>query len=157
MEKSGVLSDKVLGGRVFVLSAKMFVETVKMLGASISQPAADALFWNMGHRYGLALGNKLKEKSPDEGIMLLSAAAMNSGWGVPNVVNNYYSEGVIEVSFENCVFCDGLAGSDSPRCYFLTGILTGIAESLYHESFKTLETECIAKNNPVCRFVIQRE
>ncbi|MEM1943546.1 MAG: 4-vinyl reductase [Candidatus Caldarchaeum sp.] len=157
MDNSGVLTDKVLGGRVFVLSAKTFVETVKMLGASISQPAADALFWNMGHRYGLALGNKFKEKSPDEGIMILSVAAMNSGWGLPQVVNNYYSEGVIEVSFENCVFCDGLSGSDSPRCYFLAGVLTGIAESLYHERFKTLETECIAKNNQVCRFVIRKE
>ncbi|MCS7137518.1 MAG: hypothetical protein NZ941_04015 [Candidatus Caldarchaeum sp.] len=157
MENDGVLQDKILGGRVFVLSAKTFVETINLLSVSMSQQATDALMWNIGHRYGLALGNKVKSKSPDDGIMLLSSAALNSGWGVPRVINNFWYSGEVEVSFKNCVFCEGLSGESNPRCYLLNGILTGIAEAVYHSSFKTDEKECRAvQNSDVCRFTIKR-
>lgn len=66
-----------------MLSAKTFNEMISLLGEAMSRPVADALMWNIGHRYGLALGRKTRmmPKSPDEAIKTLVASAFKAGWG----------------------------------------------------------------------------
>jgi len=118
----GELYDNILGGRVFYLSAKTFGEMVKLLGDSISPPAAHALLWNLGHRYGVALGKKAVQATAntEEAVKMLSYAAFRSGWGRNNVTNRLQQDNVVEVVFENCVFCH--AGKPSkPHMLLLSG------------------------------------
>ncbi|MEM4302421.1 MAG: V4R domain-containing protein [Candidatus Caldarchaeum sp.] len=152
------IHDSVLGGRVFMLSAKTFNEMISLLGEAMSRPVADVLMWNIGHRYGVALGRKTRmmSKSPNEAIKTLVVSAFKSGWGVPEVADNIATSGSLEVVVTNCVFCDGSVRRDSPNCYFLSGILNGIAESLYDVKFETVEKECRVMGFKACRFNITR-
>jgi predicted hydrocarbon binding protein len=153
----GELYDNILGGRVFYLSAKTFGEMVKLLGDSISPPAAHALLWNLGHRYGVALGKKAVQATAntEEAVKMLSYAAFRSGWGRNNVTNRLQQDNVVEVVVENCVFCHEQANLQSPTCYFLAGVLGGIAEAIYVKRFESWETECRAVRGSVCRFVLR--
>jgi len=153
----GELYDNILGGRVFYLSAKTFGEMVRLLGDSISPPAAHALLWNLGHRYGVALGKKAVQATAntEEAVKMLSYAAFRSGWGWNNVTNRLQQDNVVEVVFENCVFCHEQANLQSPTCYFLAGVLGGIAEAVYGKRFEARETECRAVRGSVCRFLLR--
>ena len=153
----GALYDNILGGRVFYLSAKTFGEMISLLGESISPQAAQALLWNLGHRYGVALGKKAFQStaSAGEAIKMLSYAAFRSGWGRNHVANKLEEGNFIEVVVENCVFCHEQENMQGPVCYFLAGILAGIAESVFGKSFESREIECRAVGGPVCRFVLR--
>jgi predicted hydrocarbon binding protein len=153
----GVLYDNILGGRVFYLSAKTFGEMVRLLGESISPQAAQALLWNLGYRYGVALGKKAVQATAntEEAVKMLSYAAFRSGWGRNNVTNRLQQDNVVEVVFENCVFCHEQANLQSPTCYHLAGVLGGIAEAVYGKRFEARETECRAVRDSVCRFLLR--
>jgi predicted hydrocarbon binding protein len=153
----GELYDNILGGRVFYLSAKTFGEMVGLLGDSISPPAAHALLWNLGHRYGVALGKKAVQATAntEEAVKMLSYAAFRSGWGRNKVTNRLQQDNVVEVVFENCVFCHEQANLQSPTCYFLAGVLGGIAEAVYGKRFESRETKCRAVRGSVCRFLLR--
>uniref|UniRef100_A0A7C5Q848 4-vinyl reductase 4VR domain-containing protein n=1 Tax=Caldiarchaeum subterraneum TaxID=311458 RepID=A0A7C5Q848_CALS0 len=154
----GFVYDDVFGGRVFMLSAKTCREMVRLLAESMSKPAADALMWNIGMRYGMALGRRAAviSRSADEQIRSLALSALKAGWGVPQVTNNLATTGTVEVVMNSCVFCDGLMGEDSPHCFFLSGVLNGIAETIFNTSFRTIETECSAMGAKACKFNITK-
>ena len=149
--------DPVLGGRIFYLSARTFAEMSRLLGETISREAAHALLWNIGQRYGLSLGGKVKRMTSnnDEAIKLLTATGLKSGWGKPRISDKLDTDNMIELIMENCVFCEGLASMGGSQCYFLAGILNGIAESLLGKRFQTRETECRASGGTGCRFIIE--
>ncbi len=155
--EDGALYDPILGGRIFCLSARTFIEMYSFLANSCSKDAANALLYNLGLRYGLSLGKKvmlITGDNPDEGMKTLSDAALKSGWGRSEISNKLGQDNMIEVSMVNCVFCEE-ADDGRSGCYFLAGILNGIAESLFSQTFKTVETECKASGGPVCRFIIK--
>ncbi|MDW8083823.1 MAG: V4R domain-containing protein [Candidatus Caldarchaeum sp.] len=157
-ETNGVAWDTYFGGRVLVLSAKLIGEMRKLLAGSTSAAAADALLWHIGKRYGLALLQRTVEmkKKPLDSIALLAASAQKSGWGKISVGNKVDVDQTFEIVFENCAFCEGITGEKSPSCYFLAGILTGIAEGLFGEGYSARETECRSVQGNVCRFSVAK-
>lgn len=158
-ETNGFIVDNFLGGRVFILSGKLMSEMRRLLAQSMSKPAADALLWHIGNRYGLALAQKAKQisASPEQAVDLLATSAQKSGWGKIRVLNNAKSTGRIDTFFENCVFCEGLVGETEMSCHFLSGILAGIADGLYGPGFSAVEKRCRSVSGNTCEFVISRQ
>lgn len=129
-----------------------------LLAGSTSKAAADALLWHIGNRYGLALSRRTKEmgKTADEGMAILVLAAQKSGWGKISLENRIKKDATIKVSFENCAFCEGMHGESSVSCYFLAGILSGIAQGMFGEEFSARETECRAVGGNHCNFLVAK-
>ncbi|MEM2231212.1 MAG: 4-vinyl reductase [Candidatus Caldarchaeum sp.] len=141
-----------------MLSERLFAEMRVLLSESMSRPAVDTLLWHMGNKYGFALGRRTKKmaKTSGEAVELLAKAAQRSGWGKITVSDNFETTGKMVVVFENCVFCEGLENEKTPACSFLSGILAGIAESLYDRDVSIQEELCRAAGGGVCRFSINR-
>ncbi|MEM4573349.1 MAG: V4R domain-containing protein [Candidatus Caldarchaeum sp.] len=129
-----------------------------LLAGSTSTAAADALLWHIGKKYGRALAGRTKElgKTADESMAILALAAQKSGWGRIILENRLQLDETIKVFFENCAFCEGLHGENSPSCYFLAGILSGIAQRLFGEEFSARETECRAVGGNSCVFSVAK-
>ncbi|MEM3096937.1 MAG: V4R domain-containing protein [Nitrososphaerota archaeon] len=155
-EDRGIIEDPILGGRVFMLSSKTFRIMGRLLSESIGRNGVDALLWNLGYRYGAALGNRVRRatQSINESVIVLTNSARRSGWGVPAVDVSSAPEKIV-VTFNSCVFCEDEAGEKGSKCFFLAGILAGVAESIYGRSFKVSEIECRAAGAEVCKFVIE--
>ncbi|MCS6783875.1 MAG: hypothetical protein NZ581_01575 [Candidatus Caldarchaeum sp.] len=130
----------------------------RLLAGSTSTSAADALLWHFGKRYGIALSRKASEmtKTAVEGMNLLVTGAQKSGWGMISVQNRLDSDGTVEVVFENCAFCEGIHDEKGPSCYFLAGILSGIAEVLFGDGYSARETKCKAVRGDLCSFLVAR-
>jgi|UniRef100_A0A7J3WAZ8 predicted hydrocarbon binding protein len=140
-----------------MLSGRLFTEMRTLLSESMSRPAVDTLLWHMGNKYGLALGRRTKKmaKTRGEAVELLANAAQRSGWGKITISDGFETTGKMVVVFENCVFCEGLISEKTSACSFLSGILAGIAESLYDKGVSIQEELCRAAGGGVCRFNIQ--
>jgi len=119
-----------------------------LLAGSTSTAAADALLWHIGNKYGRALAGRTKElgKTADESMAILALAAQKSGWGRIILENRLQLDETIKVFFENCAFCEGLHGENSPSCYF------------WREFYRELLSDCSVKNfRPVKRNAEQSE
>jgi predicted hydrocarbon binding protein len=130
---------------------------VKLFGDSISPQAAHALLWNLGHRYGVALGKKAVQATAntEEAVKMLSYAAFRSGWGLNNVINRLQQDNVVEVILKTVFSATSRQTFKAPTCYFLAGVLGGIAEAVYGKRFESRETECRAVRGSVCRFLLR--
>lgn len=84
-------------------------------------------------------------------INLLSA----SGWGEPEIDAPGPEGPSGSVKLEKCFECEGTA-STRPVCSFVRGVLAGSIQTLLEAPLEVDETECIAKGDDVCRFVIKR-
>jgi len=149
----GEIKDPRLGGRVFVLAAKAWVDMRQALYQSISREASKALLWNIGHRYGVSLTKKtLKAVTYEEEVArALAEIATYSGWGYVKLIGEV-GKPEFAIEFRNCVFCVGVKDQKEPECSFLEGVISGILNTLYGNRFQTREVECIAKNDTRCLF-----
>ena len=60
----------------------------------------------------------------------------------------------INVDFKDCVECAGIARLEYGICYYHAGVLSGILSGLINRDFDAFETDCCARGNESCRFVI---
>ena len=58
-------------------------------------------------------------------------------------------------SLENSVIGMQYENSEKPVCTHIAGLIAGGATAIYGKEYDCKETECIAKGDPVCRFVIR--
>ena len=153
----GKMQDPILGGRVFVLSARSWIEMQRTLYDILNPPTTRALLWHIGKRYGIALARRAKEYSSDveKAAEILADMATQSGWGYVELVGNLAKAGELVIEVEDCVFCIGFRDSQETECKFLEGVLTGIIEDLYGGGYTVGEVKCMARNNEKCIFVVR--
>ena len=154
--EDGEIKDPRLGGRVFALAAKAWIEMRQALYQSISREAARALLWHIGRRYGSSLAGKTSKFISDanEAAKVLAEIATYSGWGYVKLLGSL-GQSDFSIEFRNCVFCVGLKDQLEPECSFLEGVISGIVDTLYYGSFQIREVECIAKNDDRCLFLVK--
>ena len=145
------------GERFFMLSSRAWAMLVKKIHDSFST-GADTIFFEMGQHYGAALAHQVKKYGLDykQGIETLLERTAVVGWGKIIVSGNFESGEDIRVKVDNCVFCEDRKGTTSkPSCYFFRGIVSGMSQSLYQTSFRTVERLCVASGGPYCEFILE--
>ncbi len=60
----------------------------------------------------------------------------------------------IHISFSDCVECAGISGLNHGICYYHAGTFTGILAALINRDMDSYETDCCARGNESCKFII---
>ena len=60
----------------------------------------------------------------------------------------------ISINFRDCVECAGIVGLKYGVCYYHAGVLAGILSGLINRDLDGFETDCGARGNESCRFII---
>ena len=61
----------------------------------------------------------------------------------------------IVVEIPDCPHCKGIS-TEKPVCYVEIGLLSQLVETAVGKGYTVTETECTAKGDPVCRFIIEK-
>jgi len=112
-----------------------------------SKGAAKAIANKIGKNLGVMLAEKNKFRTMKEAISFLEKNGLMT-------VNNLKTGEEIEVVAKNTV--ESVPGSDLPLCWFIGGILSGIAEKLESETYLARELKCPEVGESACRFIIER-
>jgi len=75
------------------------------------------------------------------------------GWGRVQLVMLRQKTGEFLIRVHNNAFARGTR-SQTTSCYYLRGLLEGIAEQLTGKHAKTEETKCMSRGDPYCEFVL---
>ena len=60
----------------------------------------------------------------------------------------------ISLNFTGCVECAGIVGLKNAICYYHAGVLSGILSGLINRDLDSFETDCTARGNESCRFIV---
>lgn len=60
----------------------------------------------------------------------------------------------ISLNFRECVECAGIVGLEYGICYYHAGVFSGILSGLINRDFDSFETDCCARGDESCRFII---
>ena len=167
----GFLSDTishpptVIGGRSVIMRDEIYrgllVGLREWFGAG-----GENFLYHIGYRTGLAFGELHRETAVRLGITdpiqiyenISRVMFQWAGFGILDVKNLTPDGGEILVhdSFE----CELGKGRVIPYSHFVRGIIAGTLSELFGRTYNVIEASCIAKGDPVCRFVakaIQKE
>jgi predicted hydrocarbon binding protein/uncharacterized protein YqkB len=134
----------------------LLTEIRKLFGSG-----GDALLYHTGFTTGIEFAKLHREvaelvnlKEPEEIFKKVSATMFQwAGFGKMHVKSLSQDHGEIEVqdSFE----CELGRGRVTAYSQFVRGIIAGILAELFGKRFNIVEEGCIAKGDPVCRFVVK--
>lgn len=120
---------------------------------------ASVILFDMGLAYGISLVDGLMKAKCDEtarqqnAIDILSGYATVAGWG--KVIAPRIEGPDIRVKVISCVFCSNIDQESSEgRCYFLKGVLSGVAGTIFSVPFTVTESHC---SKEYCEFTLQRK
>lgn len=77
------------------------------------------------------------------------------GWGRFNMVKLDVPGKELVVEVENSAFAAAYGKADRSVCHMIRGVLAGMAAGIFGGDVASEETECVAKGDRVCRFVIR--
>ncbi len=60
----------------------------------------------------------------------------------------------ITINFGDCVECAGIVGLEYAICYYHAGVFPGILSGLLNRDLDSFETDCCARGDKSCRFII---
>lgn len=141
--KDGIIVNKKLGKRSFVLGVREWNNLVEQLHNKFGSGAQVILF-DAGKSYGQSELEEGKEFDLERklSIGLLSHEATVAGWGKTTWTQE--SPESFTVKLQRCVFC---SGSNDPAhrqvgCFFLRGVISGFAEKLFDRGSTVEENHC---------------
>ncbi|MBC7112768.1 MAG: hypothetical protein H5T34_01885 [Candidatus Methanomethyliales bacterium] len=121
----------------------------------------EALLYHTGFTTGIEFAKLHKEtaelinlKEPMEIFKKVSAIMFQwAGFGKMHVKRLSQDHGEIEV--EDSFECELGKGRVTAYSQFVRGMIAGILAELFGKGFTVMEEECIAKGDPVCKFVLK--
>ena len=149
--KEGLITNKKLGLRSFVLGAREWNSLVEKMYDTF-RTGAEVILFDAGKSYGHSALEAERDSSTEATIDLLSREAQEAGWGQVTVSSD--SPGEINVRVRKCVFCVDARNPDQRQvgCYFLRGVISGYASTLFNQQNHVDETHC---GNDYCEFRVK--
>ncbi len=151
--REGIITNKKLGLRSFVLGARQWNSLVEKMYDNFGS-AAEVILFDAGKPYGRSVLETERERdsSAKAAIYLLSHEAQAAGWGQITVSRDSPRE--INVRVRKCVFCADARNPDQRKvgCYFLRGVISDYASILFNQQNHVDETHC---GNDYCEFRVK--
>lgn len=153
----GTITSRKAKVRALLLAAPAFAIMQEELYRVFST-GASIILMNFGRPYGknLAISEKRYTDNPVNILNSLTRLAATAGWGRVTLAGDKVYEDHLRVVVRNCVFCEYVEKRGTPSCYFLAGVIAGIAEELYGDQTRVSEEKCISKGDDHCEFLVQR-
>jgi len=152
--QDGVIVSRRFGLRSFVLGVKewnlLIEEAYNKIGS-----AAEAILFGAGKLYGGSILEKeieIMELNSESSLNLLCREATLAGWGKISIVQETPEE--YKVRAQRCVFCSESGKTQHKKlgCFFLSGVISGFGETLFHTNSIVMETKC---EKEYCEFAVK--
>jgi len=91
----------------------------------------------------------------DEIVAFMCRMGGEIGWGRFNVIELDVPGKELIVEVQNSAFAAAYGKADWGVCHMIRGVLAGMAAGIFGGDVVSEETACVAKGDPVCRFVIR--
>ncbi|MBM1155047.1 4-vinyl reductase [archaeon] len=130
----------------------MFVEAVR---ETLGVPCQQVLY-QMGVRVGSVVAKRYADKglSGDPLILTAAAVAARLGWGLlyPIELGEKSFQVIGYNTFESDSYLRNKARSKGSACFFLAGVIAGLAQHYYNRPCEVREVKCRARGNAFCLF-----
>lgn len=155
--------DKVFGCKAILTNEEFWDAMQDGLYDTLNEGWSVILF-QMGLKYGTSVGERARESVPDvpQAVKFLESYGLMAGWGRFKTAPFSLSEGKLADDLRVTVEDNFFARTgkkkkwETPRCFFVSGLLAGIAEGLLGEGHNCIETKCMASGAHACEFLITR-
>jgi predicted hydrocarbon binding protein len=153
--EGGILKDKLTGARVFVISRQGWRAFNDELESNFLD-AAHTVMERMGYSYGRLMGRAAKKMSlsPTDTFQALFELATAAGWGGLSLSAGDLSNATGVLKIEHCVFCESLLPRVASTCYFLPGVVNGVADEVVGGSNVVQEIRCVCSGAPNCEISV---
>lgn len=154
------IKDLVFGCRAILID-EIFWNIIRQELINLMKEAGPLMLYQLGLSYGFRVGaqGRGKTRSVRDAIAFLEYYGLAAGWGKFKTVRLEMTNGRIDdaqVQIHDNFFAQGRNKTGNPQCFFLSGMLAGIAEGLIGEGHNCVETSCISCGATCCEFNITR-
>jgi predicted hydrocarbon binding protein len=160
--QSKQIKDSVFNCRGIIINEK-FWNRIRDELMDLTKEAGPVIMYQLGLSYGLEVGTQGKEALKDAAaaISFLEYYGLLAGWGrfetsKLRTTGGQISEPINVKVFDNFFAHTFQNNSGNPSCFFVSGLLAGIADGLFGGHHNCLEAQCISAGSKFCQFVIAR-
>jgi predicted hydrocarbon binding protein len=159
-EDEGIVTGKLLESRILALGSYGWA-TIQAELDSTFITGGSVILQRMGYSYGKYLGALIKRKAgkkdPANGAVgEMIKMVKEAGWGNMLHSGGDLAQGVLNVVVRDCIFCLHMKGGTNARCFFLAGVIAGVADEVTGNIHRSHEGRCRAKGDNVCEIVMER-
>jgi predicted hydrocarbon binding protein len=145
------------GVRYLLIRPETIAGFQKVMTESCGQDADEKLF--LGGFTGGSLSSKkyreLHNFSDHEIIEFMMTMGNQIGWGCFNIEHCDLEAKILRVSVAHSPFAESYGSSLKGVCHLIRGVLAGMASVIFETDCVAEETECLAKGDQRCLFVIE--
>jgi predicted hydrocarbon binding protein len=154
-DERGILRASPTHGRVILFSTSGYRAMCDLLYEQFHS-GASIILYRMGEGYARKLVESmpLDNVSREEALDIFQKLAMMAGWGTMNL--RILDERTAECLATDSPFVLHRNDVGHVSCFYLSGVLSGIASALFKSKFAALEVSCRTSGSPMCRFTISQ-
>ncbi len=152
---SGALSYK--GVRYLLIRPETIAQFQRAILRNCGQDS-DRAFFEGGFAGGRLSAKRYKELlnfSDNEIIAFMMHMGSQIGWGRFMLERFDLEKRILQVSVTHSPFAAAYGRSDGGVCHLTRGVLAGMASVLFDKDCTSAETECLAKGDERCLFVVK--
>lgn len=156
-EDRGAISFK--GVRYLLIRPETLAEFQKALEERIGGEAEELLYRG-GFTGGFLSTKKYKEEfgyGDEEILQFMMGMGGQIGWGKFQMEE--FNPGVkrLVATVKTSPFAMAYGKSPQPVCHLTRGVMAGMGQALFGKAIAAAETQCLAKGDDLCRFLIEAE
>ncbi|AIC15256.1 V4R domain-containing protein [Nitrososphaera viennensis] len=161
-QKTKVIEDSAFNCRAILVNER-FWNKIRSSILDLLKDAGPLVIYELGLECGFDMGfqGKTRAKTKGNAIDLFTYYVMMSGWGRFEVSELKLKDATpprkATVKVYDSFFAKAAKSqTGNPSCFFLSGLLAGLAEGAFSTGYNCLETKCIAAGDDHCEFVLTR-
>jgi len=165
--KAKVLDEKIISAfafptfnlgayKVLILGVEEFSSAFEKIKEAYGT-GGEALLYHIGKMLGEMAGERYRGKRITGKFVMEDCLAFQAfGWGIVDVEHVDVKAQVVSLKVYNLFESITVKGKKrKPNCHFVRGYLNGVYSRYFNREVEVLETMCIAKGDPYCRFIIR--
>lgn len=115
----------------------------------------DAMLYAVGRQTGRkAAADIHNEVGPDRLLDEFLYGLQASSVGLPSILQHTHNR--FSIRLDECAICAGIRPTGTCECHYLTGLFTGLMETLWQAQVETRELKCHAHGDSFCEFQVDR-
>lgn len=159
-QKNKVIEDSAFNCRAILVNER-FWNKIRSSILDLLKDAGPLIMYELGLEYGFDMGFQGKAKSRGNAIDLFTYYVLVSGWGRFEAsdlkTKDMAPPRKATVKVYDSFFAKAAKSeTGNPSCFFLSGLLAGLAEGAFSTGYNCMETKCAAAGDEYCEFTLTR-
>jgi predicted hydrocarbon binding protein len=152
------IQDQAFGARAIIINER-FWNRLRGELLDLLKDQGPLVLYHMGASYGFEIGSHAYEAEKDamSATQFLQYYLLMAGRGKVEMAEQKAGRKTMTIRVKDNFFAEA-AKSDTgnPSCFFLSGFLAGMAESLFEQDCSCIEDRCMSSGSEACEFVIKQ-